>query len=80
MLASPVPAVEIRCVELTGDKLSVDGNFAVMRTGNVEFTAAKSSKSLMGTVTSGEGLLQTFSGHGRVWIAPTQSIYATLET
>ena len=80
VLASPVPSVEIRCVELTGDKLSVDGNFAVMRTSNVEFTAAKSSKSLVGTMTSGEGLLQTFSGYGRVWIAPTQSTYTMLET
>ena len=53
----------------------VDGDFALMRSGRIEFSVEKSTKGLLGTVASGEGLLQTFRGTGRVWIAPTQPLY-----
>ena len=76
VLASPVPDEEVVKVTLSGaDTLQVDGNFALLRKGNVSFTVEKSTKGLIGTLTSGEGLLQTFRGQGEVWIAPTQSIY-----
>ncbi len=71
----PVPASEVRCIHLNNETLKVDGNFALMRSGQIEFSVEKSSKGLFGTLSSGEGLLQTFRGTGRVWIAPTQSIY-----
>jgi len=76
VLASPVPDAEVVKIQLTGaDTLQVDGNFALLRKGNVSFTVEKSTKGLLGTLTSGEGLLQTFRGQGEVWIAPTQAIY-----
>ncbi|MBD2096721.1 AIM24 family protein [Trichocoleus sp. FACHB-591] len=75
----PVPANEVRCVQLNNETLKVDGNFALMRTGNIEFTVEKSTKSLFGTLTSGEGLLQTFRGTGKVWLAPTQGIYQRIQ-
>jgi len=75
ILFSPVPVQEIKKINLNGDKLSVDGNFALMRSAGVEFRAEKSSKSWVATAVSGEGLLQTFSGTGSVWIAPTQGVY-----
>ncbi|MDA0840020.1 MAG: AIM24 family protein [Planctomycetota bacterium] len=75
LLASPVPSDEIIRYTLTGDKLSVDGNFAILRKGEIEFKVEKSAKSFFGSVTSGEGLLQTFRGHGEVWVAPTQAVY-----
>jgi uncharacterized protein (AIM24 family) len=78
VLYSPVPKDEIVHFELSGDKLSVDGNFALMRSERVYFRAEKSSKSWISTSVSGEGLLQTFEGHGYVWIAPTQGIYEKL--
>lgn len=71
----PVPLNEVRCIQLNNETLSVDGNFALMRSGNIEFTVEKSTKSLFGTLSSGEGLLQTFRGTGRVWLAPTQGVY-----
>jgi uncharacterized protein (AIM24 family) len=80
VLFSPVPQEEITIVELNDEKLSVDGNFALMRTGGVNFKAEKSSKSWMSTAVSGEGLLQTFSGTGKVWLAPTQGVYEQLAT
>lgn len=71
----PVPANEVRCVQLNNETLRVDGNFALMRSGNIEFTVEKSTKSILGTLTSGEMLLQTFRGTGKVWLAPTQGVY-----
>ncbi len=75
---SPVPHHEIVCVDLNNEKLFVDGTFAVLRTGGVQFAVEKSSKSLLSSAKSGEGLLQTFTGTGRVWIVPTQDIHARM--
>ncbi len=71
----PVPASELKRVDLRNDVLKVDGNFALMRTGNLSFTVEKSTKGILGSMASGEGLLQTFRGTGTVWLAPTQAIY-----
>lgn len=78
VLYSPVPVQEILKVDLTKDKLWVDGNFAMMRSLGVNFWVQKSSKSWLSTSVSGEGLLQTFSGEGSVWIAPTEGIYENM--
>lgn len=76
VLNSPVPIAELLTYQLAeGEKLSVDGNFALARTSRVHFQAEKSGKTLFQSVTSGEGLLQTFTGPGIVWIAPTQGVY-----
>jgi uncharacterized protein (AIM24 family) len=76
VLVSPVPMTELIFYELAaGEKLSVDGNFALVRTASVSFKAEKSAKSVFQSVVSGEGLLQTFTGPGMVWIAPTQAVY-----
>jgi uncharacterized protein (AIM24 family) len=80
VLFSHVPAEEIQKITLNNETLSVDGSFAMMRTGGVKFTVKKSSRSWAATSVSGEGLLQTFSGTGSVWIAPTEEIYSQLST
>lgn len=78
-LEIPVPESEIfKCV-LIDDTLKVDGNFAILRTGNIEFTVEKSSKSIMGSVTSGEGLVNVYRGSGEVWLIPTKSVYKDLK-
>lgn len=80
VLVSPVPASELIAYELAaGEKLSVDGNFAFVRTASVSFHAEMSSKSIFGTVVSGEMLLQTFTGPGIVWLAPTQTVYEKMK-
>jgi uncharacterized protein (AIM24 family) len=76
---SPVPIEEVRCINLKNEKLSVDGNFALMRTEGISFKAEKSAKSLVGMLGSGELLLQTFSGTGKVWIAPTEAVYDEMD-
>jgi uncharacterized protein (AIM24 family) len=70
VLNSPVPKDEIVKIQLNDEKLSVDGNFAILRKGNIKFKAELSSKSIFGSAFTGEGLLQTFTGSGEVWLAP----------
>ena len=79
VLESPVPADEVVKIDLKNETLQVDGNFALMRTGQIDFSVEKSTRSLLGTLTSGEGLLQTFRGTGSVWLAPTQAVYQRLQ-
>jgi uncharacterized protein (AIM24 family) len=71
----PVPRAEIVELTLEDETVQVDGSFALLRTGDVHFSVEKASNSMMGAMTSGEGLLQTFRGTGRVWVAPTQPLY-----
>lgn len=78
-LRVPVPESEIfKCV-LINDTLKVDGNFAILRTGNIEFSVEKSSKSIIGTAISGEGMVNVYKGTGEVWLVPTKSIYRDLQ-
>lgn len=74
----PVPRAEIVELTLQDETLQVDGSFALLRTGDVHFSVERASNSLAGAVTSGEGLLQTFRGTGKVWVAPTQPLYDRL--
>ena len=78
-LKVPVPESEIfKCI-LINDTLKVDGNFAILRTGNIEFSVEKSSKSIIGTAISGEGLVNVYRGTGEVWLVPTKNIYKELK-
>jgi uncharacterized protein (AIM24 family) len=79
VLETPVPADEAMRIDLKGEKLQVNGNFALMRTDRIDFSFETSATSLLGTITSGEGLLQTFRETGSVWIAPMQGVYRRLQ-
>lgn len=79
ILYSPVPQEEIQRFTLQNERLSVDGNFALMRSETIDFRVERSG-GLMASATSGEGFLQTFVGSGHVWLAPTQGIYEKLTT
>lgn len=72
---SPGP---VQPVELQGQTLTVDGSFAVARTGALEFKVEKATKGLLGSMLSGEGMVNTFSGHGTVMVAPVSNRYMTL--
>ena len=58
-LESPVPASEI-----------VTGNFAIAWTNGLQFTVERSTKTLIGSAASGEGLVNVYRGTGRVLLAP----------
>jgi uncharacterized protein (AIM24 family) len=76
----PVPRSEILELTLDNETLQVDGSFALLRSDRVQFTVERASSSFLGAMTSGEGLLQTFRGTGKVWIAPTQPLYESIRS
>lgn len=79
VLEIPVPEKEIFKCSLINDTLKVDGNFAILRHGDIDFTVETSSKSLVGSMTSGEGLLNVYRGTGHIWLVPTKIIYDKLK-
>ena len=69
-LESYVPRDELIEISLENDVLKVDGNFAVAWSGTLDFTVEKSTKSLIGSGISGEGLVNVYRGTGKVLLAP----------
>ena len=69
---------KVQQLQLQGERLSVDGSFAIARTASLDYTVRRASKSLVGSFTSGEGLLNTFSGQGTVLLAPVPNLYQNL--
>lgn len=70
-LESPCPKEELIEVTLENDVLKVDGNMALCWSGSLDFTVERSGKSLIGSATSGEGLVNVYRGTGKVLLAPT---------
>ncbi len=72
-LESNVPEDELVEVHLNNDELRIDGNMAVCWSNSLEFTVEKATKSLIGSVASGEGLVNVYRGTGIVLMAPVTS-------
>jgi uncharacterized protein (AIM24 family) len=68
----------VEVVELNNGKLVVDGSFAVARQASVQLTVSKASKGLFGSMISGEGIVNTFTGNGKIFIAPAANRYVTM--
>lgn len=64
------PKDELIEVVLENDVLKIDGNFAVAWSKSLDFTSERSSKTLIGSAASGEGLVNVYRGTGRVLLAP----------
>ena len=75
VISSAGPLEEI---EMTNDKLVVDGRFAVARTSGIDLKVTKATRGIFSTVISGEGLVNTFTGTGKVLIAPVDNYFNTL--
>lgn len=60
----------VEVIDLVDDQLVVDGSFAVARSSTLDFTIEQSTRSLFGTMTSGEMLVNVLRGTGRVYLAP----------
>lgn len=75
VLDIPVPEEEIfKCV-IDDDVLKVDNSVAILRTDGIEYTVEKSTHSIVGSATSGEGFLNVYRGTGEVWLVPTKKFY-----
>ena len=82
-LESNVPLSELVEVELQNDTLKIDGNLAVCWTASLQFTVERSTKTLIGSAVSGEGLVNVYRGTGKVLmcpVAPTNTLYAATNT
>ena len=75
MIHAPGP---LQRLELVNDTLVVDGSFAVARTSGLEFAVERATKGLLGSLASGEGLVNTFRGTGTVLIAPVPNRFLTM--
>ena len=73
-LESPVPTEELIEIELDKDVLKIDGNMAIAWSGSLDFTVERSGKTLIGSATSGEGLVNVYRGTGKILIAPIDKI------
>lgn len=69
-LESNYPKAELVEIELRDDELKVDGSFVIAWSGSLGFTVERSTKSLVGSVASGEGLVNVYRGTGRLWMMP----------
>ena len=69
-LESYVPFEELVEYELDNDVLKVDGNMAVCWSGSLNFSLEKATKGLLGSMASGEGLVNVYRGTGKVWVSP----------
>ena len=72
VLESPVPRDELIEFTLKDDELKIDGNMAIAWSNSLKFTVERSSKSLVGSAVSGEGLVNVYRGTGKVLMAPAE--------
>ncbi len=70
VLESPVPRDELIEFVLDNDEVRIDGNFAIAWSNTLDFRVEKSSKSLLGSAVSGEGLVNVYRGTGKILMAP----------
>ena len=71
-LESACPREELIEIQLQNDTLKIDGNLAIAWSGGLDFTVERSSRSLVGSAASGEGLVNVYRGTGRVLMAPVR--------
>lgn len=82
-LESNVPGEELIVIELENDELKIDGNLAVCWSSNLDFTVERTTKTLVGSAVSGEGLVNVYRGTGRILmspVAPTNSLFSSTNT
>ena len=69
-LESNVPADELMVFDLENDVLKIDGGMAIAWSHSLSFTVERTTKTLIGSAASGEGLVNVYRGTGRVLVAP----------
>jgi uncharacterized protein (AIM24 family) len=76
VLESPVPHDELVVIDLENDTVKIDGNYAIAWSAGLQLTVERTTKTLVGSATSGEGLVNVYRGTGRVLMAPVRSDYS----
>lgn len=70
VLESNIPREELVIVELQNDQLRIDGPYAIAWSQSLKFTVERTTKTLIGSAASGEGLVNVYRGTGKVMMAP----------
>lgn len=73
VLESAVPRDELIEIILDNDEVRIDGNMAVAWSKSLQFTVEKSTKSFLGSLASGEGVVNVYRGTGKILMAPVTS-------
>ena len=76
VLESSVPREELIEIVLENDEVRIDGNMAIAWSKSLQFTVEKSTKSILGSLASGEGVVNVYRGTGKILMAPVA--YGTL--
>ena len=71
VLESPVPREELAVIDMQDDVVKIDGNMAIAWSGSLQFTVERTTKTLIGSAASGEGLVNVYRGSGRILVAMT---------
>ena len=69
-LESSVPREELIIADLYDDVIKIDGSLAIAWSPTLQFTVERTTKSLIGSAASGEGLVNVYRGTGRIMFAP----------
>lgn len=72
VLELPVPCDEIFKCKLYNDTLKIDGDFVILRGGNVEHSSEVSD------IVCDNGIMNVYKGIGDVWLVPTKEIYSDI--
>ena len=60
----------VEVVHLQNDRLTVDGRYVLARSSGLKYSVQRASKSLLGSMTSGEYMVRIYEGTGTVLMAP----------
>lgn len=69
---SDCPKSELVTIEINNDELKIDGNYAIAWSAGLQFTVERTTKSLIGSAASGEGLVNVYRGTGKVIMQPVR--------
>lgn len=69
-LECALPRDELITIELENDTVKIDGNMAIAWSSNLQFTVEKTTKSLIGSAATGEGLVNVYRGTGKILVMP----------
>ena len=70
VLESFIPREELVLVNLENSQLKIDGSFAIAWSQSLKFTVERTTKTLIGSAASKEGLVNVYRGTGKVLMAP----------
>jgi uncharacterized protein (AIM24 family) len=68
----------VEILQLQNERLVVDGSFAVARSASLNYKVERSTRSMFGSMTSGEGIVNVFEGSGTVHLCPVPNVQVML--